>query len=121
MAISPWSDRAVDLFLNRGQRDPQRINAGIASGAVSERGAVGHTLAFEPDAEAQVFAAHVQSLARLQLFGYLTCGFTVSKVARQQQLLTISRQQAESEAAVVFAEADEARGLGGFLFVVAAT
>jgi hypothetical protein len=37
-----------------------------------------------------------------------------SAKARQQQLLAIGRQQAEAEAAVVFAEADEARALAAF-------
>src|SRR5471032_919265 len=115
MAISPWSGRAADLFLNRRQGHAQGVDGHVASGAVSEGCAVGHALAFQPDAEAQVFAAHVQWLAGLQLLGHLAGGFAVGEVARQQQLLTIGRQQTKAETAVVFAEADETRGFRGFL------
>ncbi len=119
MAIGPysgrWSGDAPGSVLGRRQGNAQRIDGGIPGGAVGEGWAVRHALAVEPDAETQVVASYIQRLAGLQLFGHLTGSLAVGKVARQQQLLAVGGQQAEAETAVVFAEADEAGSLGGFL------
>ncbi|MNN52918.1 hypothetical protein D3C81_1676470 [compost metagenome] len=59
--------------------------------------------------------AHVELAALLQLLAHRTRSLAIGEVARQQQLLAIGSQQTEAETAVVFAEADKARGLGGLL------
>src|SRR5690606_20864650 len=83
--------------------------------SVGEGRALTHKLAVQPKTETLPLLAHVERLAGLEALARQTRGFAIGERAGEQQLLASGIQQAETEAAVVIAEADETCALDGFL------